>query len=561
MLHLYHGSPFIHMEARVSTERPATAFLHHVGLAKQETAGCRLQWFDPHGEPHTRDAVDFDGRVFETRLRSMAVDSGRGSLAISPFPHQFLYPLDFAENYGFNWAGRDYLDMVDGFGWGVRQPPRGDRRFVPWVNMPPGTQQKLGVLLVLSKRNGLENLRNVARYTRNDSFKRLPGYKTMTSHYHIEHSLDYMQKQREQQTDGIPEGLESPEFVDVFKQMGVDIVHLAEFHRGATPRLATKERLQQLNVMHQECRRLSTKSFLLLPGEEPNVHLGGHWISFFPRPVNWVLNRKPGQPFVEQIEPFGKVYHVGSADDVLKLLKLEKGLAWTAHPRIKSSTGYPDAYRNRSFYKSDRFLGAAWKAMPADYSRDTLGWRVLDLLDDMSNWGNRKYVLGEVDIFRVFKGYELFGTMNINYLELDAIPDYDDGWQPVLDVLSAGRFFVSTGEVLIPKCSFNGRKSGEQLADGTDLAQVTLKAKLEWTYPLAFMEIVSGDGKQTYRQRIDLSQSREFGTEELLVKTDLRKRRWARIEVWDIARNGAYTQPVWIGPRETAAVGSPAKKR
>ena len=73
-------------------------------------------------------------------------------------------------------------------------------------------------------------------------------------------------------------------------------------------------------------------------------------------------------------------------------------LAWTAHARIKSSTGYPDAYKEEPFYKSDHFFGAAWKAMPADYSRDTLGWRVLDLLDDMANWGTPKYAIGEGDM-------------------------------------------------------------------------------------------------------------------------------------------------------------------
>ena len=36
-----------------------------------------------------------------------------------------------------------------------------------------------------------------------------------------------------------------------------------------------------LKAMHDECARLSDDEFLLLPGEEPNVHLGGHWISFF----------------------------------------------------------------------------------------------------------------------------------------------------------------------------------------------------------------------------------------------------------------------------------------
>ncbi|HCR30642.1 MAG TPA: hypothetical protein DIV79_11560 [Opitutae bacterium] len=542
----YEGSPFFNMEARVSTEREATAFLYHVGLAKSDTKNLELQWIDPFGRPKSSDIVEETAKVYETRYRSLALSSPNGSVAISPFPHQYLYPLDFAENYGYNWAGHEYLDMVDGFAFGIRQPSIGDRRYVPWVNAPPGSLQKLGALIFISKGHGHGNLATVTRYTRGDQFKEIPGYKTFTSHYHVEHSLDYIDKQREQGVDGIPKGLQRPEFVDVFKKMGVDIVHLAEFHKGATPRMGTDERLTQLKVMHNECERLSGKGFLLLPGEEPNVHLGGHWISFFPKPVNWVLNRNEGQPFIQESENFGTVYHVGSQEDVYELLKRENGLAWTAHARIKGSTGFPDAYKDTDWFQSDRFLGGAWKAMPADYSRDSLGWRVIDLQDDMANWGHKKYTIGEVDIFKIFEGYELFGTMNINYLKLDSVPEYRDGWQPVLDVLSQGRFFVTTGEILITDFSIGDKESGDTLSLCKSSNIAHLQASLEWTYPLDRLEVVSGDGNRVYRERVSLIDTTEFGKRDLDIEIDLSDRKWARIEVWDIATNGAFTQPVWI---------------
>ncbi|MFL3659320.1 MAG: hypothetical protein ACJ07L_14870 [Opitutales bacterium] len=542
----YHGSPFVHMEARVSTEREATAFLYHVGLAKPKTEGHQLHWVDALGKPMTAATKDETARVYKTRYRSMALASKTGSVAISPFPHQYLYPLDFAENYGYNWAGDEYLDMIDGFAWGVRQPPMGDRRYVPWVNAPSGTQQKLGVLLFVSNQSGAENLETVQCYTRSDSFKPLPGYKTFTSHYHVEHSLDYIAKQEEQNTTGIPDGLEKPEFVNVFKNMGVDIVHLGEFHKGATRTMPTMERLKQLKVMHDECERLSQDGFLLLPGEEPNVHLGGHWISFFPKPINWVLIRPEDEPFAQEIDGYGTVYHVGSPEDVHELLKRENGLAWTAHARVKGSTGFPDAYKETPLFKSDRFLGAAWKAMPADYSRKDLGWRVSELLDDISNWGHRKYMLGEVDIFKIFEDYELFGAMNVNYLKLDSVPEYQDGWQPVLDALSQGQFFLTTGEILIQEFSINGKESGEALKRSSKLAKARLKADIEWTYPLSRMVIVSGDRKTIYRDRIDMTDTQEFGERGLDLNVDLSDRSWVRLEIWDIANNGAFTQPIWI---------------
>jgi len=353
-------------------------------------------------------------------------------------------------------------------------------------------------------------------------------------------------KREEQGTTGIPKGLEKPEFVEFFKRMGVDMVHMAEFHKGRTPRLDTEERLAQLKVMHDDFKRLSDESFLLIPGEEPNVHFGGHWLSLFPKPVNWVLNRNNDQPFKQELPGIGTVYHVGSSDDVLNLLEQENGLVWTAHPRIKSSTGYPDKYRTEPFFTSDRYLGSAWKAMPADYSRDTLGWRVLDLEDDMANWGSRKYILGEADVFRIFEDYELYGAMNVNYLKLDQVPRFEDGWQSVLDALRGGDFFVTTGEVLIPEFTVQGFNSGDSIPADTGLNKSAIETSIEWTYPLSHLVIVSGDGTKAYRERVDLNTTREFDSIELRLEANLEGRKWVRIEVWDIARNGAFTQPVWI---------------
>ena len=145
-----------------------------------------------------------------------------------------------------------------------------------------------------------------------------------------------------------------------------------------------------------------------------------------------------------------------------RLLAEESGLGWTAHPRIKASSWTPDIFRHEDFYLSDRWLGAAWKAMPADLSHDRLGRRALDLLDDMANWGQEKYLPGEVDVFKIDRTHELYGHMNVNYVRFDGdrLPSFDQGWRPVLDGLRAGRFFVSTGEVLIPEFTVKGRPSG-----------------------------------------------------------------------------------------------------
>jgi hypothetical protein len=541
---VYPGCALVHVEAVVSTEKNACAILYDAGLTNREPPWKTVAWLDTADQWRRLEATSQKTATpVAVRHRTIIAESDAGSVAVFPPPHQYLYPLDFSNNFRLAWHGWGF-QKADGWGFGVRQPPEGDKRFVPWVNAPPGTRQRLGVFYLLSNGRAARAMEQVRRFTHGDRFKRLDGYLTFTSHYHVEHTLELLRKQKEQETTGIPRGLEEPPFVKTFQARGVDIVHLAEFHVRHTPEMS-EQRLSLLKTLHDECRRLSDKHFLLLPGEEPNVHLGGHWISLFPRPVYWQLHPKPGTPFERKVEGLGSVYAVGNAEDVLRLMEKERGLMWTAHPRTKSSYGFPDRYRTKEFYLSDRFLGAAWKAMPADLSHPRLGKRVLDLMDDMANWGQHKFVLGEVDVFRVEPDHELYGHMNINYLKLDRLPRFDDGWQPVLDALRAGRFFVSTGEVLLPEFTVGGKESGQTLRLGGKTT-VELEARLEWIFPPAFAEIIWGDGTHVHSRRIDLIDGEAFSSRRLRVGVELKGARWVRLEAWDVAANGAFSQPVWV---------------
>jgi hypothetical protein len=554
---LFANSPLIFAEAVVSTAEDGRAILYDAGLATPTPNTATLSggipswrhmaWLDDAGAVQ-RTPVDVNrvaGPVAVTR-RALAAESDAGTVAVFPPPHQYFYPLDFATNLGFAWFGRSGDQWLRGYGFGVQQPPGGDKRWVPWGNAPPGTQQRLGLFYLVTSGDAAVALAEASRYTRADRFEKLSGHATFSSHYHIEHAVELARKRQELGNPGIiPPELVAPGFVKVFKERGVDIVHLAEFHIGEMPRLPAEKRLSLLKMLHEECARLSDSQLLLLPGEEPNVHLGGHWISLFPKPVYWVLNRAPGHPFTEEVAGYGTVYHVGDSGDVLRLMEQEGGLMWTAHARIKSSRGFPDNYWDRDFYRSGHFLGAAWKSMPLDLSLDRLGMRVLDLQDDMANRGEQKHVLGEVDIFRVERDMETYAHMNINYLRLDRVPRYAEGWQPVLDALRDGRFFVSTGEVLIPEYALGGQESGGTLVLPAD-GRVELRARLEWTFPLSFAEVVSGDGREVYRQRISLLDTPGFGSRELVVPLELKGRTWVRFEVWDVARNGAFMPPVWL---------------
>jgi len=535
---IYNGSPLFNIAAVMATETDSTAILYDAGLVNKNGLWKSMAWANVQDElkyaaPNPTDT----SRNLEVKYRTIIGENPGGSLALFPAPHQYFYPLDEAFNLKFTWYGNNFHKLISGFGMCIRQDPYGDNRYVPWFNAPPKTQQRLNFFCLLDLGNAASALTQVKKFTHDDAYKAVAGYKTMATHFHNEFISDVVLAGKT-----VPE---KPEFVDVLKKHGLDIVKLAEFHGPGHPKGPDNERLKELTALFEQTKRLSDNKFLLLPGEEANNFYGGHWLAFFPKPVYWVMSRQENEPFVKEDPKLGKVYHIGNKAEMQKLLELEKGLAWTAHARTKASTGYPDTYKEEDFFKSETFLGAAWKAIPGDLSIPTLSQRVLKLMDDMANWGLRKHVISEADIFTITNQNEMYAHLNVNYLQMDKIPKYDDGWQSVLDAMSKGKFFVSTGEVLIPSFDINGKKSGEVLSLKNS-GNVKVNINLDWTFPMNHVDIVSGDGKEIFRERIDLTNTQSFGKKSFSWPINLSGRKWVRVEAWDTAANGAFTQMIWL---------------
>jgi hypothetical protein len=321
---VYPGGRLVHAEAVVSTQQDRCAILYDAGLvsATEQISWNRVAWMNTAGqpqsysfEPHTKV------RELAVRHRTIMAESDHGTVALFPPPHQFFCPLDESLNLKFVWYGSEFRGLEKRFGLGIRQHFEGDRRFAPWFNAPPGTKQRLGIFYLLSRGIGRQTLPAVLRYTHGDRFVELPGHRTFTSHYHFAHTMNVMERRNK--------GLEVddiPSFVTILKNMGVNIVHLAEFHGDGDARDPGPKRLPQLELMHHECEQLSNDNFLLLPGEEPNVYFGGHWIDLFPRPVYWIMKRSSDEPFKAASDRYGTVYRVGNTEDLAKLLQLEGGL-------------------------------------------------------------------------------------------------------------------------------------------------------------------------------------------------------------------------------------------
>jgi hypothetical protein len=534
---LYNGSPLMNVAAVMSTNVDSLAVIYDIGLTSRETPWQKLFWADTEDFMRNVAVTKMDTvEMMAVKYRTIIGQGKEGNLAVFPAPHQYFYPLDNCYNLEHIWYGENYRNLLPGFGIGIRHDLLGDRRWVPWFNAPPGTQQRYNFFCLLSREKDGKVLENVKAFTHSDKYEPIPGFYTMSSHFHQEHVDDVLTRKP------LPE---MPGFVKAFRNTGVNIVHLAEFHGPGSPRGPEAKRWPELKMMFAECARLSGGNFLLLPGEEPNNFFGGHWMNIFPKPVYWQMSREKDQPFVEDHPDFGKIYRIGNKDEMLKLLEMENGLAWTAHARTKGSTGFPDKHRDEAFFKSDHFLGAAWKAMPADLSQPKLGKRVLDLMDDMANWGYKKNVLAEADLFRIEPNYELYGHLNVNYLQLDQLPRFEDGWQPVLDAMRKGKFFVTTGEVLIPAFKVNNASVGETARpDAKGNVEISLDAK--WTFPLNRAEVISGDGKEVFHDVINLNDTQAFGQKSFKFTQNLKGRKWLRVELWDVAANGAFTQIIWL---------------
>jgi len=519
---IYDGSPFVQFQASMEVTRPWAAYLYDA-LFYADFAN--ISYRDSHGTFQMTPAHSLSQTLPGEAARVLAkhrtimgtVAGGTGTLAVMSPPHAAIYPIDQSDNYGFLQAGKKFI--------GTKMSYSADNRYRPWVDAPNGSTQRMDVFLVLGAGTPQATLTTVLDYTHGDFFKPLAGHYTMAEHFHPEFTANY----RSGRDTVTP-------FKEAMQSIGVRIVQPMEFHGPGSPFNNMTNRLAELHDMFNIMAAHSDENFLFIPGEEYNNWFGGHWSYMFTRPV--YFTGWPGQgtrPFkmtnlVAGTRTYPLVYQVGDADHMSQLLQEEGGLAWTSHPRIKGSRQNPDIFANTAFFKDDSFLAGDWKSMPLDLSKDRLGFRSFQLMDDVAQWGYRKSMLGEVDTFLLDATHEIYAHMNVNYLQLQEFPSKTN-WASVVECVRNGEFFTTTGELLIHR--WNATSAG-------------VTATVEWYFPPAFAEITWGDDNGIRKLKRALTNGIEFETCELVMPADLSAANWVRFEVWDVARNGAFTQQRWL---------------
>jgi hypothetical protein len=534
---VYKGTNLIRMDAAATTREEWVAYKYDGGLKGLSTdLTPRVTWRDTGGHPQDHQ---FGGIVNPTLARvkaqnRMIVAEAKGAaLAAFPPPHTFFFTREKDTNLGYVWYRKDAEGK---FGIGVGMPEREEEpRYVQnfaLYNAPPGTVQKMGVYFYASPEAGEPARQAVLAFTHGDAFKPIPGYKTFVNHFH----LDFTGRQR-------LSGSFDTAFQDLaaMKSLGLNVIGLSDFHFELHGNDSGALRLADQKDYFEASRRASDTDFLVVPWEEPSAFFGGHYNMMWPKDVYWTKVRKEGQPFVEEVPGYGKVYHTGSAADVQAMMDAEGAYWYHAHPRTKNTAGYPDLIFDKPYAKNDRYLGVAFKpGMGQDNSEARMcDYRCFDAIDTMNTMyaglGIRpKYAVADIDTYKKGPEDDLYANFPVNYLKIDKTPGPNDDYSPILKSLRDGNFFVTTGEILIKNYSA-----------GTG-AHRTITADVEWTFPLNFVEVVWSDGKKVERQTIPATDLGPFGTKHFAIPFDATGKSWVRFAVWDTAGNGAFVQPVFL---------------
>jgi hypothetical protein len=539
---LWRGTNLIRMEFVARTAEPWVAYKYDAGLqGLPGDPASRVVWRDTSGswqhEWLAGDAQE-DRVALPAANRVIAAErGGEGAVALFPPPHRFFWARELATNRAYSWFRRDQAGR---FGLGIRQAEsESDEEFAEnWAlySARPGTDQLMTVFLYPEAGTAQDAIGRALAFTRGDRFAAIPGHKVMNHHYH----MDLGQRL-------IDAGSLSTRVPDLLalRAVGLDIVSQVDsVFVGPWPARPGQKPRDELAIRDASIRGAklhSDRDFLVLPNQEVyNSPLGGHTDLLFPHPVYWTP-RVPGQPFEEVDPKYGKVYRIGTAEDFMAMAGKEGAIISMPHPRTKGSTGFPDAIRDKPYFLDRAYngIGVRWGMGLDGSERRTCELRCLPLLDDLSNWMTGrglppKYMLSISEVRHQQPGDDIYASAPVTYVQLEELPPPDDV-SPLIEALTEGRSFVTTGEVLLHSTQVEGR--------GRDARFI---AEVEWTFPLEFVEIVWGDGTRTGRQVVPAHALPAFGRNRFVIPFDARGKRWVRFAAWDSAYEGAMSQPLQL---------------
>jgi len=564
---VYKGTNLIRQEVIAKTDQESVAYKYDAGLKGLTIQpASRVVWRDTSNnwqESALESAVNTNPAVTVAANRLLAIQNGKGSIAVFPPPHSFFWVREIPLNLGYNWYRKD---SASSYSIGIRQaeseadPAFGGhgaedtRQNFALYNARPGTWQRMPMYLLVGAGTAKAGVDAALAYTRNDHYKPLPGYLVMARHFHtspvsrllgsgaLDNVLDDFQLAR---TAGV--NVYEPVGGGGVVPTGATLIGPRQpAAAGGPPRQPAEETRLKGQALYYEMAKLQArKDFFVLPTEEifniagSKEQLGGHNDLLPSHPVYFVNGRAEGQPLVENHATYGQVYHLGSPADFVEMAHRENMLFFMPHPNTKSSAGYPEFIKDKPFFKDPAFGGVGFRwGMGLDLSETRLcDYRCMTVFDAMNNWTADqpippKYMTAIAETYVNRTGDDFYANTPVTYFKPDGQLT-GDNWAPIVNSLKKGTFFATSGEVLIS--SYDVQGTGPQR---------TIAADIEWTFPLEFAEVVWGDGQKTDRQIIRLTDLPAFGTHHFQIPFDATGRKWVRFAVWDSAGNGAFVQPV-----------------
>jgi hypothetical protein len=532
VLTVYEGTNLIRVEAVASTDLPSVAYKYDLGLTGLDLEGSRIAWRDVANERQSyalRGPANADHVVLRAANRLVVAETNGGAIAAFPPPHTFFWAREVEVNVGNNWYRKD---GDSSFSFGIRQGEQEvvERYLANWslYSAPPGSEQHMAGYFYPTLGNASEAFDGALAFTNGDVYKPLPGYQVMGSHYHTDLGRDLLA------SGSIDTRLSD---FEVLRAAGINIA-------GPVDRPRDETQLEELHWLFEGALRHSDDAFMVMPEMENTNLLGGHWDLLFSHPVYYVGERAPGTPLVTEHPEYGRMYNIGSAQDLMTMIEAEDMLVYMPHPRTKGSTGFPDAVAETPQFLNDRYRGAGWRwGMGSDLSEIRLSdFRVIPLLDDMNNWiANSslrpKYLLAITETYAKAPGDDIYANGPVSYLRIGDLPEPGE-YAPIIDALMDGDYFVTSGEVLIPSHEYDGAG-----------ADATLTAEVQWTFPLDFVELVYGDGETTTTRMVSTKDLPPFGSHTFTIPFDARDQAWVRFAAWDSAGNGAMTMPIRLDER------------
>lgn len=533
---IYAGSHLIRQEILATTSRKWLAYKFTAGLRMAKEPDAAVAWRDNGGNwqaDRFASAADTTEVPLVARNRVAAYQQGYGALAFFPEPHKFFWAREVAINMGYQWIAKG-----DGqIGFGIRQNDTEDDSEDPanWAlyNARPGTVQRMPMFLLPTLGNGRDAVANALRFTRDDTYKPLPGYKVLNHHYHTDLAERVL-------AHGTPD-VRIPDLV-AMKATGINIVSLVDSvmftapGAGGPPRRAQADPVDLINAAFAGAAAQSDDGFLVWPNQEVfGSPLGGHTDLLFAHKVLW---RKPSDP-APKAGVTDKVYQIASATDLTDMAKAEGIMFTMPHPRTKGSTGFPDAMKDRDYFLDPQFAGVGLRwGMGLDGSEERLcEFRCWPLMDDMSNWMSAKKLplkrsISISEVRHMGPGDDVYGSQPVTYIKMDRLPKFGD-FSTIITALKADSSFWTTGEVLL-----------RDVRLARDGKVIRIAADVEWTFPLEFVEVVYGDGQKTHTKRINADD--QVAESKFTFTTDIPAKgvKWVRVGAWDIASNGAVGQPV-----------------